>query len=685
MKIIIFFLFLSLWQFSFCQETKTDSLLRAVSKGKTDTVSAKTYFKLAAIYMDKGIIDSGNKYIRKGYNISKKLNFIKGLAVSSNILGRIHNLRGDLDSALFYFTKAKYYYDNVRDSVRSSGMLNNLGVTYKAKGNILKAMDCYFKSLKIKERLKDSIGVANGYANIGLLYSELNDTANTIKYARLALQLREKINDEAGMSSSFMAVGIYYQSMGNSEFALIYLKKGIELSEKLGDEEAIAIGSYNLANIYYKQHKTEICIQLYKRALSLSQKNNNAEGSATCLEVLGQISMDKNETAISVKLLEEAYNVASETGIKELMSSISFKLSEAYERTGNYKKAFTYHKISSDLKDSLFNRENIRKLTGEGIKYEHEKEKIILEKEQEKKEAIAKAESFKKDIIIIASVLFLLVVSVFCLIIFKRLKENRKQKNIIEQQRNEMVDSINYAKRIQFALLAQAEFLKENLPSHFVFFQPKDIVSGDFYWATIHNGYCYLAVCDSTGHGVPGAFMCLLNISFLNEAINEKNISSPAAVLDHVRERLIKNMDGGQDGMDAVLIRFKCITSGEPIIKKIEYAAANNAPVLIRDSTIIRLPKDKMPVGKGEIKIPFTLHTLDLKKNDHLFLYTDGFADQFGGPKGKKFKDKNLNELLVQISDKVVNNQQPILKSTIDNWKGNFDQVDDICIVGIKI
>jgi serine phosphatase RsbU (regulator of sigma subunit) len=332
----------------------------------------------------------------------------------------------------------------------------------------------------------------------------------------------------------------------------------------------------------------------------------------------------------------------------------------------------------------LFNQENIRKLTSEGLKYEHEKERIILEKEQEKKEAIAKSESFKKDLIIYASVLFLIVVSVFSFIIFNRLKENRKQKNIIEQQRNEMIDSINYAKRIQFALLAHQDLLNANLPEHFVFFKPKDIVSGDFYWATKKDDYFYLAVCDSTGHGVPGAFMSLLNISFLNEAINEKNITAPNEVLNHVRTRLIENIDGAQDGMDGILLKFKIPKSNEHI-SFMEYAAAHNAPILVRNSEIISLGKDKMPVGKGEHLNSFTLQSIQLEKGDTLYLYTDGYADQFGGPKGKKFKYKSLNQLLLSNVNDTMFKQKEVLDSTIHHWQGNLEQVDDVCVLGIKI
>ena len=255
------------------------------------------------------------------------------------------------------------------------------------------------------------------------------------------------------------------------------------------------------------------------------------------------------------------------------------------------------------------------------------------------------------------------------------------QKEIIEEQQKEMVDSINYAKRIQYAFMAHEKLLQRNLPEHFVLFKPKDIVSGDFYWATKKNNAFYLAVCDSTGHGVPGAFMCLVNMSFLNEAISERNISAPNEILNHVRKQLIENLGGGNDGMDAILMKLENSDKG----LKIEYAAANNEPILIRDNKVTVLAKDKMPVGKGEKTESFTLHTIDVQKGDTLYLLTDGIADQFGGPKGKKFKFKQLEEILLANHNLSLEQQKNLLEKTFNDWKGNLEQVDDILLVGIKI
>lgn len=257
----------------------------------------------------------------------------------------------------------------------------------------------------------------------------------------------------------------------------------------------------------------------------------------------------------------------------------------------------------------------------------------------------------------------------------------------IEHKHQEILDSVNYARRIQRALLPSLKLLKENLPEHFLFFQPKDIVSGDFYWASkLINNVFSIVIADSTGHGVPGAIMSILNISCLNEAIGAQNLSKPNEILDYTRSRIMEHMandgseEGGKDGMDAVICNFDFNT------KKLQFAAANNPLWLIRKNELIEYKADKMPVGKamGQIK-PFTLHDVELLSGDLVLMITDGFADQFGGPKGKKFMYKPLKELLLDVNNAPLSDIKNHLKTSFDSWKGNAEQVDDVLIFGLRI
>ncbi len=300
-------------------------------------------------------------------------------------------------------------------------------------------------------------------------------------------------------------------------------------------------------------------------------------------------------------------------------------------------------------------------------------------------------------------IIFLVLISVSAIVFRNQtniyLNEIEQKKNLIEEKQKEIYDSINYAKRIQTALLANDTLMNKNLikDNYFIFFQPKDIVSGDFYWATTITAryriedpafkvnkvdeLFYLALCDSTGHGVPGAFMSLLNMGYINEAIKERRIYEPNKVFDFVRERLIENIsnEGQKDGFDGVLLCMNKTT------QQIVYAAANCNPVLMSGNEMTVLKSDKMPVGSGEKKENFTLYHISHKPGDTLYIFTDGYADQFGGPKGKKFKYKQLENLLLECSKADVSRQKQLLNDKLNDWKGDLEQVDDICLVGIKI
>lgn len=226
----------------------------------------------------------------------------------------------------------------------------------------------------------------------------------------------------------------------------------------------------------------------------------------------------------------------------------------------------------------------------------------------------------------------------------------------------------------------------------FILYKPKDIVSGDFYHALAHKHdgsateIFYVCTADCTGHGVPGALMSMMGISHLNESIIEKKLSKPNEILDNMRKGIIASLnpegseEESKDGMDCVL----CAYNFDKMI--LEFACANNPLWHVRDKQVTEYKPDKMPVGKyGEEMKPFTLQKLDLKKGDLVYTFTDGYADQFGGDKGKKFKYKQLQELLLKNCDQSMEKQKDILEKTFEEWKGNLEQVDDVCVIGMRI
>jgi serine phosphatase RsbU (regulator of sigma subunit)/putative methionine-R-sulfoxide reductase with GAF domain len=267
------------------------------------------------------------------------------------------------------------------------------------------------------------------------------------------------------------------------------------------------------------------------------------------------------------------------------------------------------------------------------------------------------------------------------------LMEVENQKAQVEEHQKEIIDSINYAKRIQRALLASDERLRSNFRQHFVFFQPKDIVSGDFYWAAeLENDEVVLVTADSTGHGVPGAIMSMLNISCLNEAVEGKKLIAPRDILNYTRSRIIHHLandgsaEGGKDGMDCSLLSFNFEK------KELTYSAANNPVWIVRNDQLLEFDPDKMPVGKHDRdSVSFSQQTIAMQEKDMVYTFTDGMPDQFGGPKGKKFMYKQLKELLLNICHLDMKEQKERLGTALNKWKEGLEQVDDVTIIGIRM
>jgi serine phosphatase RsbU (regulator of sigma subunit) len=271
-------------------------------------------------------------------------------------------------------------------------------------------------------------------------------------------------------------------------------------------------------------------------------------------------------------------------------------------------------------------------------------------------------------------------------LLFEQKKEVENQKQLVDEKQKEIVDSINYARRIQTALMAHDKLLSKHLPEHFVLFRPKDIVAGDFYWATSTPGGFMYVTGDCTGHGVPGAFMSLLNISKLNETINQKNITRPDLVFNDIRNEITRALnpedstEDSKDGMDAVLCKLDLRGM------KLQYAAANNSFYVIRNKEVIVCKADKMHVGKAfNTTGLFTYCEMDLQKGDCIYTFSDGYSDQFGGPNRKRFKSVQLKELLLNIAEKPMIEQKNILNDKFESWKGNIEQIDDVLVIGVRV
>jgi serine phosphatase RsbU (regulator of sigma subunit) len=268
--------------------------------------------------------------------------------------------------------------------------------------------------------------------------------------------------------------------------------------------------------------------------------------------------------------------------------------------------------------------------------------------------------------------------------VYKELEQNRDE---VADKNKEITDSIKYAKRLQEAILPSNEFIKKLFNESFVLYKPKDIVSGDFYWFEDWGNKKLFAAVDCTGHGVPGAFMSIVAYNQLNQAVNESGLSKPNLILNALNKGITKALkqtaEGSniKDGMDIALCAYDASAA------TLEYAGAYNSLWIIREGKLIEVKADKKPIGVflGEELLPFRNNEIEVQQGDTIYIFTDGYADQFGGAKGKKFKYKSLQQLLLQNQHLDLEAQKELLENTIESWRGMLEQVDDILIIGIRI
>lgn len=576
-----------------------------------------------------------------------------------------------------------------------SDYLNNKGYLFNNLGDINQALDYFIQSLKIQEQIGDKSGQSYSLNNIGFIYNSQKQYLKALEYYVKSYHLQAQLGDKHGQSQSLSNIGNVYDRTGSLKKALYYYFKGLKIRRDINDKQGMGYSMQNIGTVYFNQKNYSSARYYLIKSLELRREIDDAQGISYSLFSLGKIYLEENNIQQAQKYCLEALELAQKMGYPENIGASATLLEEIYLKEEKYNKAHEMLKLAVKMRDSISNTETSKSIVKKQLQYEFEKREVVSKAEQEKRELTYQATSKQQKIIIFASIAGLLLCLFFGIFIYNRFKFSQKQNQIIQEQKKvveeqklivethqkEVVDSINYAKRIQYALLAHDDLLRKNLRSHFVLFKPKDIVSGDFYWATEHDGDFYLAVCDSTGHGVPGAFMSLLSIGFLSEAIKEKNIKEPNHVFNYVRKRLIESIanEDQKDGFDGILLRIQNSTN------TISYAAANNHPIVISNNQILHLPYDKMPVGKGEKTNEFGLYIMDVSKGDTVYLYTDGYADQFGGERGKKFKYKPLNELLNNINTNSLDTQKNILDSTFENWKGDLEQVDDVLVVGVRV
>ena len=628
---------------------------------------------------------------------------------ANNDLGMVYDYLGQYDSAIYYYEAAIKYRYKAKDFGACQGSLSNIGLVYYLKGDITSALKYLYEAYRLSEQLNDQNGIASSATNISLAFLKLKNFNKALEYTEIAQRVFEKTNSKKDLAMGLNNFGSIYHALEEDNKAIEYHFKSLKIKQEIGDVLGIAMSYQNLGSAYLALDSFALSEKYLLMGKSIADTLDDPVAKIEINTALLNLYDVTGETAKGIKILDDALFIYQNELIEYVNIYETFKHgSKLYAKIGDYKNAYHYATRSYSLKDSVENSENSNILAQKEAEHIYDKKKkedeITKAKEKLKSDAeLHKRENYNNMLIV--GLCSMIVVLFF---VFKSNREKKKankllqsqneqitvqhreissQKHIIEEKNKDITDSIQYAKRLQDAILPNESLMQNLLKDYFVLYQPKDIVSGDFYWIVeLAQDDFLFAVVDCTGHGVPGGFVSIVAHNALIRAVKEFKLKEPADILNKINEIIEENFkqNDGQsirDGMDIAL----CRKTGT----KITFSGANNPLWLARKEenkiSLTEFKADKQPIGYYINRNPFVQQNIELQKGDIIYLFSDGYADQFGGPQGKKFKYSQFKDLLTRSFTLTMNEQKLELTKQFTNWKGQLEQIDDICVLGIRI
>lgn len=715
------------------------SSLSTISFEKKNTLTYDAYNFIGIANANMGNYSNALYYYQKNVELAKLLKKEISLAIAYTNIGLMYyNLYED-DKAISYYTKAKVLYEKNNNEEGLSGIALNIGTLYHEQGNLQKALDSYFYSLKIETRLKDKKGQSFAINNIADVYRLQKKYDKALEYNQKNLRITEELGNVQSSIYSYNNLADLYKELNQFDNAREYAQKSYKLAEKHQLPLLVINSLQVLSEIAENQNNFKEALAFQKLMLLAKDSLNEKNKSKTLLELEAKYQNEQNQKDIQLKNAEIAakktevenkklqtnalmggiilvmllaifilrsYNQKKKINIKlEAINDELEKLSVVARETDNvviiadstgniewinesYTKLYGYtiEEFKEKFGKSILTGSSNPKINSVIQKCMDEKisVKYILNNTTKTGEnkwvqttmtPVLNSEGAIEKFILIDTDITKLQEAQF---------EIENQSKLLEVKNGQIMDSIDYAKRIQSAVFPSNQLLQELLPNHFIFFKPKDIVSGDFYWARQSGDELLFAVADCTGHGVPGAFMSIISINILNNIANLGE-TDPAKILVQLGERLVNNLnlnhttESIKDGLDIALCCYNKNT------RLLQYAGAHNSLYLVRDNELTEYKADKIHIGKTDVlHQEFTSHQISIKKDDMVYLFTDGYVDQKGGDKGKKFYYPPFRDLLLSNYHKPMLEQEQLLENTIATWMKNTAQIDDICVMGIK-
>lgn len=653
------------------------------------------------------------QYLLRAYEIFHNTGNNLGELESSASLANIYFFRDRYKTALNFAESSldkAYRLENKAQQANLLSLICDI-YTYMERYNL--AIQHCIQSLKIKEQLHITQGKEITLNTIGLIYKELGTYEKSKEYLFDALELAKTNGEPYNIATTHSNIGNFYLATGEIDSALLSFKNAMEIDSAANDKTGLGYSFFDIGKIYQSKNDYEIALQYFSKAKSLAKEQNMPELEARIGLETGDILIDVGDYQKAIVELKNSSTIAQKINSSSILKDTYQKLSRLYDKMDDKDNALIYMKLFMLESERKFKEENIRSIAEIEALYnieKKEKEIGLLQRDNNIKELQAEKRSF--FIIALSAGLLLLIILILILYNRNKLKNRanqalneqniaiQKQKGEIEAQKEELsakgnsladknqqiTDSITYAKQIQDSLLPQLPTIKEVFPDSFIFLKPRDIVSGDFYWFTNIGDKVAFALVDCTGHGVPGAFMTVLANSLLNQIVIETGITSPDLIVSLLDQKIQQNLHQQQlenantDGLDIGLVML------DKKRKKMEYTGAKIPLCIYRKHKIEVIKADRFSVGstQQENKV-FSKKEIDYEVGNIIYLSSDGFQDQFGGPKNKKFMKQNFRHLLQSIAKLSISEQRDQIEETFIQWRGSNPQTDDILVIGFKL
>ncbi|MFH1321230.1 MAG: tetratricopeptide repeat protein [Bacteroidota bacterium] len=684
-------------------------------RGRTNSLG-----NIGVIYYYQKNYDKALDYFIQTLNYYKEMNDKGGLGRSLDLIGVIYKHNGEYNKAIKYHRQSLEIREEINDKVGIASCFENIAIAYAMQDEYKEAIENFKNSLSLSKKSGNKLLMAKTLGNIGELYSNWAEYLQQLDPSNLFIQ----------------------ESLKS---AVEYLQNSLEMAREIDAKNEIKFAYQNIAEVYSKQKDFKKAFENYKMYAGIKDTIYSEESSGKIAEMQTKYESDKKEKenellrkdkviqdsdikrqriiivsaiiafilAIALSMLYfNRYKLKKKTGLQlERKNASIMRQKEEIEKINVELEKLSI--VASETDNSIFimdaqgnlewANEGFTRLSGYSLEeFIDEKGKNLVEISGNSEIGSLLDECIKKrQAVVFESInrakdgteywAHTMITPIIgkggkinkLVAIDSDITAQKKAEEEIREKNREITDSIRYAQNIQSAILPTDEQIQELLPNSFVLLKPHSIVSGDFYWMTERDGKVFFCAADSTGHGVPGALMSMIISSLLNEVVIEKGIMKPNEIFHEVRKGIIKSLkqteEGQKDGMDAVL----CLWDKKN--NTLEFAVANNPLYLIRGWELHETERDKQPVGylTGEHK-PFTHHEIKLQKNDTIYIFSDGFQDQFGGPRDKKFGRKQFKEVLLSIQPKSMEEQKEALDKAIEDWKGDSEQIDDILVIGVR-